>query len=71
MGIVYYPWMWYKNLLYVTSQRAAIGAYGTYSFFETEWKIALDISQETADVAFSWYLIVDNYLDTPTLRQQA
>ncbi len=41
-----------------------------YSFFETEWKSALDISQENADVAFSWYLIVDNYLDRPTLGQQ-
>lgn len=70
LGVVYYPWMGYKNLPYVTSQRAAVGAYGTYSFFETEWKNALDISQETADVAFSWYLIVDNYLDKPTLSQQ-
>ncbi len=70
LGVVYYPWMGYKNLPYVNSQRAAVGAYDDHSFFEEEWKSALDVSQETADVAFSWYLIVDRYSDKPTLSQQ-
>ncbi len=33
MGFVYYPWMWYKNLPSVNSQRSAVGAYGSLFVF--------------------------------------
>ena len=69
-GKIYYPWLWWRDLDYVKSQRDAVGAYGSHAFPEATWKQAIDFCQEHANVECWWTMMVEHSLNYPTLSQQ-
>ncbi len=72
MGVPYYPWLHYNQLLLTTAKKCAVGLYGSHAYHESEWKTAFDKVQSTSHTkdGYMIWLIAEHYQDYPTIRQQ-
>jgi len=72
MGVSYYPWLAYNQLLLTTAEKCAVGLYGSHAYHESEWKTSFDKVQGTSHTkdGYMIWLIAEHYQNYPTIRQQ-